>query len=183
MILQKIYYYRKSAVEIFTETKSYFFNFFSERDMEKFMDTIKVYLIKETNYFMPIKYKNKKKIGYIKMKDKFVKKNKKTSFIDFISYNEGINKICHFDLIILMNLIGNRSYLDLTQYPVFPVLFFREKGNKQNLERKLDLHKVQLKYVFFKDIFYIINFKYLEINIIFYKRRNYQNMYWFSGFK
>jgi len=144
MILQKIYYYRKSAVEIFTETKSYFFNFFSEEDMEKFMDAIKVYLIKKTNYFMPIKYKNKKKkkikIGYIKMKDKFVKKNKKTSFIDFISYNEGINKICHFDLIILMNLIGNRSYLDLTQYPVFPVLFFREKGNKQNLERKLDLH-------------------------------------------
>ena len=142
MILQKIYYYRKSAVEIFTETKSYFFNFFSERDLEKFMDTIKVYLIKKTNYFMPIKYKKKKKIkiGYIKMKDKFVKKNKKTSFIDFISYNEGINKICHFDLIILMNLIGNRSYLDLTQYPVFPVLFFREKGNKQNLERKLDLH-------------------------------------------
>ena len=144
MILQKIYYYRKSAVEIFTETKSYFFNFFSEKDLEKFMLTINKYLINETTYFMPIKYKNEKEmekdIGYIKMKTEFVQKNKETSFIDFISHNEGINKICNFDLIILMNLIANRSYLDLAQYPVFPVLFFREKGKQENLDRKLDLH-------------------------------------------
>ena len=148
LILQKMYYYRNSAVEIFTETKSYFFNFFSEEDFEKFKKKIKKYLTKNKNitYFMPIRYKDEKKkekkIGYIKMKTEFVEKNKKTSFIDFISNNEGINKICHFDLIILLNLIANRSYLDLTQYPVFPVLFFREKGNKQNLERKLDLHNV-----------------------------------------
>ena len=56
MILQKIYYYRKSAVEIFTETKSYFFNFFSEKDFDTFKEKIENYLIKKKNYFMPIKY-------------------------------------------------------------------------------------------------------------------------------
>ena len=146
MILQKIYYYRKSAVEIFTETKSYFFNFFSEKDFDTFKEKIENYLIKKKNYFMPIKYKNEeiKKmetiIGYIKINTEFVKNNQDNSFIDFISHNEGINKICHFDLIILLNLIANRSYLDLNQYPVFPVLFFREKENKRNIERKFDTH-------------------------------------------
>ena len=81
MILQKIYYYRKSAVEIFTETKSYFFNFFSEKDFDTFKEKIENYLIKKKNYFMPINYKNEEKkkkeiiIGYIKMNTEFVKNN------------------------------------------------------------------------------------------------------------
>ena len=37
------------------------------------------------------------------------------------------NNISTFDLIIILNLLSNRSYNDLYQYPVFPVLFFYDK--------------------------------------------------------
>ena len=43
MILYRIYYYRKSAIEIFTETKSYFFNFFSVEDFTKFKSKIDLF--------------------------------------------------------------------------------------------------------------------------------------------
>ena len=38
MILIRIYYYRKSALEIFTETKSYYFNFNKEKDLNDIIE-------------------------------------------------------------------------------------------------------------------------------------------------
>ena len=38
--------------------------------------------------------------------------------------------MCIFDIIILLNLISNRSYIDLYQYPVFPILNFYDKNGK-----------------------------------------------------
>jgi len=92
MIIKRTYYYRKSGIEIFTYRKSYYFNFYEEKDLN-----------------------NQKLI------------NTKLNFIDFISqkiYKGQIPEMCTFDIIILINLISNRLYKDLTQYPVFPVLFF-----------------------------------------------------------
>jgi hypothetical protein len=34
MIIKRIYFYRKSAIEIFTETKSYYFNFYSKKELD-----------------------------------------------------------------------------------------------------------------------------------------------------
>ena len=158
MILKKIYFYRESALELFTESKSYFFNFFSENsfsvfmsEIEKYISSSKDYLAKKSFYLMPIiinpqDKEKKRNIGYIKINEKFdenVKKSRKEKyrkygFSYFISKSDGFNQICNFDLIIYMNLIANRSYIDLYQYPVFPVLFFCDKQN-QILIRDLKL--------------------------------------------
>ena len=144
MLLYKIYFYRKSAIEIFTETKSYFFNFISEEDFMRFRAIIESYFEyselllkneKEPIYYMPINISSGKKIGYLKIN----KKATKSDFIEFISNNGDVNDMCYFDIIILMNLIANRTYLDLNQYPIFPVLFFYDKTNK-TLERNFKLH-------------------------------------------
>ena len=48
-----------------------------------------------------------------------------------------------FDLLIYLNILSNRSFIDIFQYPVFPLLFFydRIKENVYNiLDRKLNLH-------------------------------------------
>ena len=36
----------------------------------------------------------------------------------------------NFDLILLINLLSNRSFNDLNQYPIFPMLYFYDKNNK-----------------------------------------------------
>ena len=142
MLLKKIYFYRKSAVEIFTETKSYFFNFFSTEEFNKFISVIEPYFEKEELkirnekehiYYFPINISNKK-IGYLKTK----KKISKIDFFDFIS--NYCDNICNFDIIILLNLVSNRSYIDLNQYPIFPVLFFYEKEKDKSFERNFKSH-------------------------------------------
>ena len=144
MILYKIYYYRKSAIEIFTETKSYFFNFVSTEDFMKFISIIDSYFVnsefilkygKEPIYYMPIVVNTIKKIGYLKMNNKITK----AEFIDLLSNTGDNNDMCVFDIIILMNLIANRTYIDLNQYPIFPVLYIYDKFNKC-FERNFKLH-------------------------------------------
>ena len=181
MILRRIYFYRKSAIEIFTSNKSYYFNFFEnpllENNKDKMGETNSHNLISLlANSFnddlIPVDIKNQV-IGYSrefnyevqdiiiqnnnnqnniniknKEKDKDKDKNNKeeimndgNKFIDnllkrWINENNHYgyinNDISTFDLIILLNLISNRSYNDLYQYPVFPVLYFYDKIDPNN---------------------------------------------------
>ena len=126
LILKRIYYYRKSAFEIFTKTKSYYFNFHSENDLNDFMNIIKIYF--ENSYFhITI---NNKLNGYFRLNNNFVNKSNNNEFSRFIcKLAFESSKICIFDLILLINLISNRSFIDLTQYPVFPLLYFYNKSN------------------------------------------------------
>ena len=38
--------------------------------------------------------------------------------------------MCIFDILIMINILSNRSYIDLFQYPVFPLLYFYDIKNK-----------------------------------------------------
>ena len=143
MILKRIYYYRQSGLEIFTETKSYFFNFFSEEDLNDFM---KLFEIKCDNpSYFPITINNNL-LGFIKLNQQFIKdirfSKMKANFVDIIFnkiFNEKLNDICIFDIILLINLISNRTFIDLYQYPVFPLLFFYDKSNNA-IPRDLNNH-------------------------------------------
>ena len=132
MIIKRIYYYRKSGLEIFTFRKSYYFNFYEEKDLNNFISLFNGLFEKA---FFPIKVKDNL-IGYIKGNQNLV--NAKHNFMDYISqkiYKGQISEMCAFDIIILINLISNRSYNDLTQYPVFPLLFFYDNVKKTIVER------------------------------------------------
>ena len=132
MILKRIYIYRKSAVEIFNETKSYFFNFFTEKELNEFFSLIKYYC-ERSFFWLNI---NKNLIGFIKVNQNYIEKNKEVNksinnlneFISLIKTNS--NDICIFDIILMINLISNRSYIDLNQYPIFPLLYFYNKEYK-----------------------------------------------------
>ena len=145
MILKRIYFYRKSGLEIFTDTKSYYFNFYSEDDLDNFFYNLNTYA-KDSKLFFPINI-NKKELGYIKINNKFLSKisdndlqNFRNDFIEFISYisKEDLYNLCVFDIITIINIISNRSYLDLYQYPVFPLLFFYNNGIK--IDRDIQKH-------------------------------------------
>ncbi len=135
LILKRIYYYRKSALEIFTQTKSYYFNLSDEESLNRIINILDYKFQKS---FLPIKIKDNI-IGYIKANLKGIKENHKNfemsnfDFLDFISNktsNGEFCEMCIFDIIILLNLISNRSYIDMYQYPVFPLLNFYNKSGK-----------------------------------------------------
>ena len=136
MIIKRIYYYRKSALEIFTETKSYYFNFHSEKDLNDFINSTKIFFEKS---FFPIKINNNLN-GYIRLNKNFLNKSNNNDFSSLICKMAfETSEICIFDLILLINLISNRSFIDLTQYPVFPLLHFYNKSNII-IEREMNQH-------------------------------------------
>ena len=144
LFIKRIYYYRKSAIEIFNFRKSYYFNFFSEEEFNNFFDYFSHYF--EAPYF-PINI-NKTIFGYIKLNNSEIESHKLTesiknhNFIKFISDKSSYGELCemsNFDLILLINLISNRSYIDLNQYPIFPMLFFYDK-NMQIIKRDFKEH-------------------------------------------
>ena len=117
-VFRRRYYYKNSALEIFTKTnKSYYFNFKYESDREVVINEIKS------------KFKS-----LFKIKDDL--KEPKDNMDNIIGYSNDLHKnkvklsriiakwkewkITNFEFLMYINLIGNRSYNDLSQYPVFP---------------------------------------------------------------
>jgi len=148
LILSRIYFYRKSAMEIFTETKSYYFNFCSEAKKNDLFLTF-IYPCGSSMEYFPININNDV-IGYIKVNKTILEKNKfddlinvKNNFIDFFSSQTSKDEFCEmciFDIIMLINLISNRSYNDLYQYPVFPLIYFYNKKTGYSVNRNLKEH-------------------------------------------
>ena len=145
MIIKRIYYYRNSGIEIFTPSKSYYFNFYSEEDLNNFFYFFESCFSSDFSY-EPIKI-NDNLIGFINIKNKKLKLNNieksNKNFAEFISYRMSRGEICKmsvFDIIMIINLISNRSYIDLYQYPVFPILYFYDSNKQNKIERDLKEH-------------------------------------------
>ena len=148
LILSRIYFYRKSAMEIFTETKSYYFNFCSEAKKNDLFLTF-MYPCGSSMEYFPININNDV-IGYMKLNKTILEKNKFenlinvcNNFIDFFSNKTSKDEFCEmciFDIIMIINLISNRSYNDLYQYPVFPLLYFFNKKTGYSVNRDLKEH-------------------------------------------
>ena len=116
------YYYKNSGLEIFTiNNKSFYFNFKYEEDREivineiisKLKNCIKIIDdLKEKDLFENV-------IGFDNYeKNKKIKKIKVSKKIESWKAWE----ISNFELIMWLNIFGNRSFNDLSQYPVFPWL-------------------------------------------------------------
>ena len=122
-ILKRKYYYRNSALEIFTSHhKSFYFNFLSQNDRDNFIKDI--LSSDQTKIFKKIKIESLKKedliIGYINSTKKAI-----PSFSYFSSFEEAINlwkmgEISNFHFLMICNLLSGRSYRDVSQYPVYP---------------------------------------------------------------
>ena len=140
LIMKRIYFYRKSSIEIFTNTKSYYFNFENEDKMNKIFKFINDM---SNNIYLPININNDIN-GLLKIKPNILEDiDQSKNFIDLIKGNISkgqLFEMCTFDLIILINLISNRSLNDLNQYPVFPLLYFYDKSSNSLIQRNLNEH-------------------------------------------
>ena len=116
-IFIRVYFYRESALEIYTVTnKSYFLNFKTKEDMHLVLNDI----LPSLNYYREIKTENKRILGYEQL---FSQPNKKKSYYVMNKMDEWQNyMISSLEYLMWLNIYSGRSFNDLTQYPVVPWL-------------------------------------------------------------
>ena len=137
-IIIRIYYFRISAIEIFTiENKSYYFNFKEEFAIPIEHSKNKIIQILHT-LFKPIK-KNKSIFGWYNPIFQKI-------FFPLFSENIDVWKEKHtysnFDKLMIINLFSNRSFCDLNQYPVFPMLYNEIDGLKRQMDRPIGFQEI-----------------------------------------
>ena len=139
-LFKRRYYYKKSAIEIFTTTnKSYYFNFKNQSDRDMIIKGI----LSQLEYKRDIKldskdnYKDKDDltIGYENLFQ--LKKNLKSDYLSYKIDNWVNRKISNFEMIMWLNIFANRSFNDISQYPVFPWILKNYIGNDINLDNDL----------------------------------------------
>ena len=137
LIFLRKYYYKNSAIEIFTsKNKVYYLNF---PDSTKRQNALNLLLSKFSTK-KEIKISKNKILGYdLSSSDNnhFNINNNNTSvdFITNIVENWQDWNISTMELILWLNTLSNRSFNDITQYPVFPwILTQYEDDYSQNKE-------------------------------------------------
>ena len=125
LIFRRRYYYKNSGLEIYTNTnKCFYFNFKYEEDRETTINEILLKLKDCTKIINDMKTQKDifdNIIGYdnsINFRNKKIKKVKISKKVEL--WKEW--QISNFELIMWLNIFSNRSYNDLSQYPVFPWL-------------------------------------------------------------
>ena len=122
LFFRKRYYFKNSAMEIFTKhNKSYYFNFKEESNRERVITEILAHIKDASKLIDDLrdpKTPFDNVVGYqTQTKDKKRAKKQKLSKIISSWCNW---EISNYELIMWLNFFANRSYLDLTQYPVMP---------------------------------------------------------------
>ena len=121
-IFRRRYYYKNSAFEIFTTTnKSYYFNFKYETDRVSVLNEI----LKKLDEPIPIIDDLKEKETIIGYENSSIQKKKGEKLNKNIKLSKKLKmwkswEISNFELLMWLNIFGNRSYNDISQYPVFP---------------------------------------------------------------
>ena len=116
-VYKKYYIFKDNSLEIFTKgNKSYFFElntfdenyFMSKKSISKIRDSFFSYITKSSN-------SNTKERYYYGGKIKIIYNN-----IDSLLVNLKKKNISMFEFLMRLNLISNRSFKDVNQYPIFP---------------------------------------------------------------
>ena len=148
LILKRRYYFKVSALEIFTtEKKSYLFKF-EHSKLNDIISHLKHYMNKlEDIYIENGKFYNK--IGFLNHSSIINNMNKKIYEKNYLNLKHIYEKwkkweISTLQLLMFLNIYANRSYNDINQYPVFPWIITDYKSEKlpkindKNLFRPLD---------------------------------------------
>ena len=123
-IFRRRYYYKNSGLEIFTTTnKSFYFNFKYEKDREIVIEEIASKIKEIAKIYDDIKDSKDSFDNIIGFENSEVIQSKKKAKKIKISKKIEMWKnweINNFELLMWLNIYGNRSYNDISQYPVFP---------------------------------------------------------------
>jgi len=135
----RVYYYRNSGLEIFTSNnKSYYFNFWEESILDTNNEIIEYF----NNYFDKMECDNKDLVWYNSMYSEMLR----PLFINkrFGDWNDRIYFYSNFDKLMIINLFSNRSFNDLSQYPIFPMLYneLKEKEGSRDMSEPIGFQEL-----------------------------------------
>ena len=156
-IFVRKYFYQNTAMEIYTNfNKSYFFNFKTTNDYEKF-----IYQLLSKLHYREIKaedHKGKKLLGYEQMfeGDKKIKSYYISNKMEEWQYY----KISTMEYLMWLNIYSGRSFNDLTQYPIFPWIISNystdlldDENNFRNLSLPIGMMEFNEKSITRKETF------------------------------
>ena len=136
-IFLRRYYYKDSAIEIFTsKNKTYYFNF---PDSFKRQNALNLILSKFSTK-KEIKVLKNKLIGYdVSASNKYFNINNNTTsdFLSNLIENWQDWNISTFELLLWLNILSNRSFNDISQYPVFPWILIQYKDKLASEENTI----------------------------------------------
>ena len=126
-ILKRRYFFKKTALEIFTQNKKSYLFRIEETNIRFFIENIKYYMKQDIEDIYIEYSKFDEKIGFVNKKNIFLNTNmhlltNEKKYMNLKSLYEKWSKweISTLKMIMIMNLYANRSYNDINQYPVFP---------------------------------------------------------------
>jgi len=134
-IIKKRYYYKKKAFEFFTfSNKSYFFSFKNNSQRNEALKLISNSFENKRDIIIDLKdNKEDNTIAYENTLSKKLKSEKLSNIIE----NWANWKMSNFEFLIWLNFLSSRSYLDLSQYPVFPWIIKNYKEKEITLDNDL----------------------------------------------
>jgi hypothetical protein len=136
-IFLRRYYYKDSAIEIFTsKNKTYYFNF---PDSFKRQNALNLILSKFSTK-KEIKVLKNKLIGYdVSASNKYfnINNNTNSDFLTNLIENWQDWNISTFELLLWLNILSNRSFNDISQYPVFPWILIQYKDKLTSEENTI----------------------------------------------
>ena len=142
-VLKREYFHRVSAIEIFTyKNKSYLFNFYEpfnikidNKSNNKFIES-NIILSKISHYFHGNIILNREKeniiLGYY---------NKRYKIYMFPFFHQYISLYSNYDKLIFINLLSNRSFNDIYQYPIFP-MFYKNINLTRNMSQPIGFQDI-----------------------------------------
>ena len=152
MIFRRRYYYQNSALEIFTTTnKTFYFNFKYEKDREDVINEILNKLNEPAKIIDDLKDQKdifENVIGFenVSVTDSKNKGDKKKK----IKVSKKIElwkewKMTNYELLMWLNIYGNRSFNDISQYPVFPWILNSYEDPLVNTSNSITEEKYNLR--------------------------------------
>ena len=132
------YFYLNTAIEILTKTKkSYFFNFNSIKQLQEFLDNLTIHF----ENVKGLKDEDKNIIAYDILNSKIKHSPYKINQIvkNYEEYN-----ISTLEYLMWLNLYGNRSFIDLNQYPVFPWVITNYTNEDIDITLDTNLRKLEI---------------------------------------
>ena len=133
-IFNRKYCFLDNSLEIFTSNhRSYYFKFKNTERRNKFLEHLIRILNKDSSIFKKLykpingidEYNKKRLYGYYKDAEN----NSEYSNISYIKELWKNNKISNLEYLMWINIYGNRSYRDISQFPVFPWIIDDYKTN------------------------------------------------------
>ena len=138
------YYYTNSAIEIYTTSnKTFYFNFKYQIDRTVVLNEI----LKKMKSAIPIiddlKEGGNTIVGY-ENRNEQKKKNEKIKLSEIIKKWKNW-EIDNFQLLMWFNIFGNRSYNDISQYPILPWVLSKYKDPLKDKAETSDVYDYQFR--------------------------------------